>query len=132
MPVTDIYLEPTGSGRRDRVTSYHIDFDQRIDDRTGRPIGRPVLTQLSVRIRRDSEEDVPFYIDWMLEPTKQVSLDISFYDDNKLVREIKITDAYLISYNQDCSDPGAIEETLILSPSQTEIDTVPFDRKDAA
>lgn len=132
MPVTDIYLEPSGAGRRDRVTSYHIDFDQRIDDRTGRPIGRPVLTQLSVRIRRDSEEDVPFYIDWMLEPTKQVSLDISFYDDNKLVREIKITDAYLISYNQDCSDPGAIEETLILSPSQTEIDTVPFDRKDAA
>lgn len=132
MPVTDIYLEPSGAGRRDRVMSYHIDFDQRIDDRTGKPVGRPVLTQLSVRIRRESEEDVPFYIDWMLEPTKLVDLDISFYDDAKLVREIKINQAYLVSYNQDCSEPGAIEETLILSPNRTEIDTVPFDRRDAA
>lgn len=130
MPITDIYLEPNGENRQ-RVMSYHIDFDQRIDDRMGKPIGRPVLTQFSIRIRRDSEENEPFYVDWMLEPSKQVTLDISFYDDARLVREIKISDAYLISYNQDCSDPGAIEETLVLSPSKLEIDTVPFDRKDA-
>lgn len=131
MPITSIFLEPASEQRRDRVLSYHIDFDQRIDDRTGKPVGRPVLTQFSIRIRRESEEEVRFYIDWMLDPTKQESLDISFYDDQKLVREIKITDAYLFSYNQDSSDPGAIEETLILSPSQVEIDGIPFDRKDS-
>ncbi|MBL7794054.1 MAG: hypothetical protein JNK77_17125 [Saprospiraceae bacterium] len=132
MPITDIYLEPAGEDRRDRVLSYHIDFDQRIDERTGKPVGRPVLTQISIRIRRESEPAAPFYIDWMLDPTRQESLDISFYDNNQLVRCIRITEAYLVSYNQDCCEPGAIEETLILSPQQLEIDTIPFDRQDAA
>lgn len=131
MPITDIYLEPTSTDRRDEVKSYRIDFDQRIDDRTGKPVGRPILTQFTVRIRRESEKNVPFYVDWMLDPTKKESLTISFYDNDKLIREIKINDAYLYSYNQNCSEAGAIEETLILSPSRTEIDTIPFDRKDA-
>lgn len=131
MPITDLYLEPQGENRQP-IISYHIDFDQRIDDRTGKPVGRPVLTQLSVRIRRESEPAEPFYIDWQLEPTKQVNLDICFYDNNQLKKSIKITNAYLVSYNQDCEDPGTIEETLILSPDTVEIDGVTFDRKDAA
>lgn len=130
MPITDIYLEPSGSARY-QVLSYHIDFDQRTDDRTGKPVGRPVLTQFSVRIRRDSEPDEPFYIEWMLEPTKQVSLDISFYNANRLIRKLKITDAFLVSYNQDVTAPGTIEETLVLSPEALEIDTISFKRKDA-
>lgn len=132
MAITDMFLEPRGQDRKDRVMSYHIDFDQRIDDRTGRPVGRPVLTQFSIRIRRESEPAVPFYIDWMLDPTRQESLEISFYAADHLARCIRITDAYLISYNQDCVEPGAIEETLVLSPQQTEIDTIPFNRRDAA
>lgn len=132
MPITDIYLEPSSQDRRDRVVSYHVDFDQRVDDRTGKPVGRPVLTQFSVRIRRNSDEPTPFYIDWMLDPIKQESLDICFYADNKLERSLKIIDAYLVSYNQDCSDAGTIEETLILSPYETEIDTISFKRKDVA
>ncbi|MBK8922368.1 MAG: hypothetical protein IPM81_12835 [Saprospirales bacterium] len=83
-------------------------------------------------MRRASEPDAPYYVDWMLDPTKTQSVDICFYDNNRLARRVKITDAYLTSYNQDCSAPGTIEETLILSPSQMEIDTIPFDRKEAA
>lgn len=132
MPITSIYLEPKNASRKDHVLSYHIDFDQSIDERTGKPIGQPILTQLSVRIRRASEPDAPYYVDWMLDPTKTQSVDICFYDNNRLARRVKITDAYLTSYNQDCSAPGTIEETLILSPSQMEIDTIPFDRKEAA
>ncbi len=128
MPITDIFLEPSSEDRQDRVMTYHIDFDQRIDDRTGRPIGRPVLTQFAIRIRRDSEEGAPFYVNWMTEPTQQESLKISFYDDNKLVRFINIENAFLVSYNQDCSDAGSIEETLIVSPQRTEIDGVSFER----
>jgi len=131
MPITKLLLEPVGE-KPQEVLSYHIDYDQRIDDRTGKPVGRPVLTQVSVRIRRESEVEEPFYIDWQLEHTKQVNLDICFYDQNQLKRSIKITGAYLVSYNQDCSDPGAIEETLILSPDELVIDGISFNRRDAA
>lgn len=132
MPITDLYLEPSGKKNRDRVLSYHIDFDQRIDNRTGKPVGRPVLTQMSVKINRDSEPSEPFYIEWQLEPTKQVDLDISFYDNHQLKRSIKISRAYLVSYNQTCTQAGNVEEILILSPDEVDIDGVPFKRKDAA
>lgn len=129
MPITDIFLE--AGDRKDRLMYYHIDFDQRIDERTGKPVGRPVLTQFSLRIRRESEVAVPFYIRWQLDPTMQQDLDISFYDNHQLKREIKIENAYLVSYNQDNNQPGYIEETLILSPEKVEIDGETFDRKDA-
>lgn len=128
MPVTDIFLEV--DDRKDQLTGYHIDFDQRIDDRTGKPVGRPSLTQFSIRIRRESEEAAPTYIDWQLEPTMQKDLDICFYDNHQLKRTIKIGQAYLVSYNQDNNEPGAIEESLVLSPQTLELDGVSFDRKD--
>lgn len=128
MPITDIFLE--AGDRKDQVLSYHIDFDQRIDDRTGKPVGRPSLTQFSIRIRRESEPAAPFYVEWQLDPTQQENLDICFYDNHQLKRSIKIEEAYLVSYNQDNHEPGAIEETLIISPRKVEIDGTPFDRED--
>lgn len=130
MPITNIFLEPGAEERRDPVLSYHIDFDQRMDDRTGEPVGRPILTQFSICIRRKSEEEAEFYINWQLDPTLQQNLHICFYDNQQLKRSIKIQDAYLVSYNQDCRQPGTIEETLVISPQKVEIDGVVFDRKD--
>lgn len=132
MPITDIYLETDDCEQRYPILNYLIDFDQRIDERTGIPVGRPFLTQLSVRIRRNSEPAEPFYIDWQLEPTKKVNLTIAFYDTNQLVRTIKIDDAYLVSYNQECTTPGTIEEAMIISPEELSIDGVLFRRSDAA
>lgn len=131
MPITDLYLEPSGEDRRDRVLDYDIDFDQRIDERTGKPIGRPVLTQMSVHIRRESEPSVPYYIEWQLDPCLQQDLNISFYDNHQLKRSIKVSKAFLISYTQKCTDPGSVEEIMILSPEEVEIDGVSFRRKDA-
>lgn len=130
MPITNIFLEPAKEERKDAVLNYHIDFDQRTDDRTGKPVGRPILTQFSIRIRRDSEPEADFYVNWQLEPTLQQDLDICFYDDNQLKRSIKIQEAYLVSYNQDCREPGSIEETLVISPQKVEMDGIMFDRKD--
>jgi hypothetical protein len=130
MPITDIFLEPASTDRKDQVLSYHVDIDQSIDPRTGKPVGRPALTQLSIRIRRESEPEVDFYIKWQLEPTQLEDLDICFYDDHQLKRSIKIQQAYLVSYNQDCKEAGAIEETLVLSPNKVSIDGHEFDRKD--
>jgi hypothetical protein len=130
MPITDIFLEPQSKDRKDQLLSYNIDFDQRIDDRTGQPVGRPSLTQFTIRIRRDSELAAPFYINWQLQPTQQESLKICFYDNHQLKRTIDIEDAYLIQYNQDNMQAGYIEETLVLSPQQVNIDGIPFDRED--
>jgi hypothetical protein len=130
MPITNIFLEPAKEERKDAVLNYHIDFDQRTDDRTGKPVGRPILTQFSIRIRRDSEPEANFYVNWQLEPTLQQDLDICFYDDNQLKRSIKIQEAYLVSYNQDCREPGAIEETLVISPQKVEMDGIMFNRQD--
>lgn len=130
MPITDIFLEPQGSDRQDRVLSYNIDFDQNIDDRTGKPVGRPVLTQLTVRITRESFPAAPYYVKWQLNPTQQETLDISFYENRQLKRTIKIQNAYLVGYNQGNNQPGTIEETLVLSPQSLQLDDTTFDRKD--
>lgn len=130
--ISDIFLEPNSEVRQDRVVSYHLDFDQRIDERTGQPVGRPVLTQLTARIRRSNGDAVPFYINWMLEHSQQETLSICFYNGHQLVRQITIEDAYLVSYTQDWAITGFIEETLVISPSKMEIDSVPFDRNEAA
>jgi hypothetical protein len=130
MPITDLYLVPEGKNIRQRVISYHIDFDQDLNERTGEPLGSPILTQLSIRIERNSQQAEPFYIDWQLEHSKQEDLDLCFYDQAQLIRSIKITKAYLVSYNQDCSIPGKIEETLIISPKELVIDGVTFSRTD--
>ena len=130
MPITGIFLEPAKEDRKDQVLNYHIDFDQRVDDLTGQPIGRPVLTTFTIVIRRDSEPEADFYINWQLDPTLKENLDICFYNNNQLKRSIKIEDAYLVSYNQDLKTPGVIEESLTLSPYRVQIDGVTFDRKD--
>lgn len=128
MPITDIFLE--GGGRKDQLLSYHIDFDQRTDERSGKPVGRPSLSQFSIRIRRESEPAVSYYLNWQLDPTAQEDLAICFYDNHQLKRQIKIERAYLISYNQDNHEAGAIEETLVISPERVDIDEVSFDRED--
>ena len=115
MPITKITLEPKNkkANRKDNISYYNIDFDQRKDDRTGKPIGNPVLTTLTVRIERSSEVDVPFYLQWQLDPTKVEDLDICFYENLNLKRTIKIEKSFLVSYDQSCSQAGTIEETLI-------------------
>jgi hypothetical protein len=130
MPITSIFLEPQGLDRQDQVLRYNIDFDQNIDHRTGRPVGHPLLNEFTVHIIRDSDSAAPFYVEWQLDPTKQETLDIGFYDNNRLVRTIKIKNAYLIGYNQGNSQPGTIEETLVFSPESMELDDTLYDRED--
>lgn len=130
MPITDVFLEV--DSRKDRVMNYTIDFDQRIDERTGKPVGRPVLTQFAIRIRRESEAPVDTYIKWQLEPTMTKDFEICFYDNHQLKRQVRVKGAYLINYNQYCLEPGYIEESLALSPDQVDVDNEHFDRKDAA
>lgn len=129
MAITNRFLEPAIGGRRDEILHYHIDFDQDYDRRTGKPVGRPVLNQLTVSITRDSEEDAPFYVQWQLEPASQQNLDICFYEDNQLKRSIKIKEAFLTGYTQSSNEPGTIEETLVLSPKSVEVDGAEFTRE---
>ncbi|HOY05719.1 MAG TPA: type VI secretion system tube protein TssD [Saprospiraceae bacterium] len=130
MPITAIYLQPKDQPRQ-RLLNYKIDFDQHIDDRTGEPVGQPVLTKLSVVISRSSQDNEPFFVDWMLDPSKKVDLTIAFYDNTHLKRELKIDGAYLVSYLQELKQAGTIEETLEISPEKMQIDSIPFDRQDA-
>ncbi|MEM8523915.1 MAG: type VI secretion system tube protein TssD [Bacteroidota bacterium] len=130
MPITGLRLEPQGEDRQDDVLGYNIDFDQRFDDKTGKPIGRPMLTSMTIRITRSSEEDVPFYLQWQLEPTQTATLDLCFYDHDTISRKITIEDAYLVSYNQDCNEPGRIEETLIISPQRMTLEGELYDRSE--
>lgn len=129
MPITNRFLEPSAENRRDEITHYNIDFDQDYDRRTGKPVGRPVLNQLVVSITRDSEDDAPFYVQWQLDPATKQDLDICFYEDNQLKRSIKIKEAFLIGYTQNSSEPGTVEETLILSPKSIEVDGTEFTRE---
>ncbi len=129
MPITNRFLEPNGGDRRDEIHHYNIDIDQDFDRRTGKPVGRPVLNQMVVSITRDSEENAPFYVRWQMEPSETNNLDICFYDNNQLIRSIKIKEAYLVGYTQDSSEPGTIDETLILSPKSVEIDGEEFKRE---
>jgi len=131
MSITRLILEAeSDSNRADEILSYNVDFDQRFDDRTGKPIGRPVLTSMTIRITRESDSDAPFYVKWQLSPAQTETLDICFYDHLQLSRTIHIEDAYLVSYNQDCSDPGRIEETLIISPQKVTMEGEIYDRTD--
>lgn len=131
MPITRMTLEPKSDGsRKDEILGYNIDFDQNHDSKTGKPIGGPVLTSMTVRITRSSEEKAPFYLQWQLDPTKEEDLDICFYDNLKLKRTIEIKEAFLISYNQDCNMPGTIEETLIISPQKLTMEGEEYDRAD--
>ncbi len=129
MPITDRFLEPTDESRQYEIRHYTIDFDQDFDKRTGRPVGKPILNQMVVGITRDSEENRPYYVQWQLEPATTRDLNICFYDDTHLKRSIRIKEAYLVGYTQDSSEPGTIDETLILSPKSVEIDGEEFTRE---
>lgn len=128
MPITRLTLEPkSDTSRKDEILGYNIDFDQSMNSRTGKPTGSPILTSMTVRIARESEEDVPYYLKWQLEPGQTEDLDICFYDHLQLKRTIKIENAYLVSYNQDCNEPGRIEETLIISPQKLTMEGEVYD-----
>ena len=130
MPINAIKLEPEGGDRKDELLSYHIDFDQNYDHKTGKPVGHPSLSQVSMTISRSSEEDEKFYVEWQLEHNKQNSLDICFYSGGQIKRTIKIKNAYLVSYNQDCHDAGTIQESFVLSPEEMTIDGFTWKRED--
>jgi hypothetical protein len=130
MPITNRFLEPEAKdvSRRDEIQNYTIDFDQNYDRRTGNPIGRPVLNNITISITRDSEDSEPFYIDWQTQPTKRHTLKICFYDTDNLKRTITITDAFLVGYTQSSSAPGEVEEHLVLSPASVDVDGILFTR----
>lgn len=130
MPITKRVLEPVGENRSDEIRHYNLDVDQGFDQRTGKPTGRPVLNQMTINITRDSEEEAPFYIQWQCDPSTTKDLDIGFYDGTQLKRSVKIRGAYLIGYSQDSSEPGTVDETLVLSPASVETDGVKFSRID--
>lgn len=130
MVITHLYLESSDPDRKDEITTYDLSFDQRFDDRSGKPVGKPMLSNISIHISRSSEEDMPAYVEWQLNPVKAKDLDIAFYADNQLKRAIKIKQAYLVSYHQSCSIPGTINETLVISPSSVEIEGEEFSREE--
>ena len=131
MPITKITLEPqSGGDRQDHILSYSIDFDQNFDRQKGQPIGNPTLNGLRISIERDSEPKSAFYLEWLLQSTKTGSVDICFYDKDVLKKTIKIEDAYLVSYDQSCSEPGSLQEVLEFSGGTVTIDDVKYNPKD--
>ena len=129
MANTHLYLETQDPERKDEITSYDLGFDQRFDDRSGKPIGKPTLSHITIHLSRSSEEDMPAYLEWQLNPSKVKDCDISFYDGNQLKRGIKLKEAYLVSYHQSCHMPGTVSETLIISPTSIELEGEEFSRE---
>ncbi len=127
MPITNIFLD--SEGQQNQVVKYYIDFDRITENETGQPLVGAILKQLYIAIKRNSELEEPFYIEWHLTPKMKKTLSIGFYDTGQLVREISIENAYLVSYDQVCEVPGLIEERLVISPERMKIDGVSFKRK---
>lgn len=128
-PINKITLEVDGTDKIYDLLNYRVDFDQNYDYQSGKPVGQPMLSQVSLSFSRDSEKDDDFYVDWQLDHNKQASLQICFYSGKEIKRKLEIKNAYLVSYDQSCSAPGTIQESIIVSPEEMTIDGYPWKRK---
>ncbi len=128
MPITHLYFE--SGDRKDEIKSYSLGFDQDSNERSGKPVGKPMLTHVTLVIERDNEEDVSFYVEWQTKPTDFKDGKICFYDGNQLKRSISLTGAFLVSYDQETSIPGTVLETLVISPQNITVEGVEFSRED--
>lgn len=128
MPISEIKFEAPG-GVSLELTDYCIDFAIIPNPQTGQPAGKPEIESFSITVTRDSAADVPFFTKWLNDPNTPQSADIVFYDQNRRIRSIKITNAYLMDYSQRSVNPGQIIETFLLSPMEITLDGVTFKRK---
>lgn len=128
-PINKITLEVKSENKIYDLLNYRIDFNQNYDHKSGKPVGQPMLNQVSLSFLRDSGLDDDFFIDWQLDHNKQASLQVVFYSGNKANRTLEIKNAYLVNYEQSCSEPGMIHESITVSPEEMTIDKYPWKRK---